>query len=192
MIPFSEIEIFVTAGGKSSRMGQDKGLIEIAGKPMIKHVLDMLKANNLTHTIIANNVAYLKLNTKCIADIIHDKGPMGALYTALATCNKSMILLIGCDSPFIPFEAINRLIQNAHFNQITVAKLADKLNPLLAIYPKNIIQNVLNCIENNKLKMQDIIFGSLHQIIEMDDLLVKYPNGFVNLNEPNDLIRWRT
>lgn len=192
MTAIDDIDIFITAGGKSSRMGRDKGLIEISGKPMILHIMEMLKKNNFFFSIIANSDAYDKWSAPMVRDIIPGKGPMGALHTAFHYSDKKYILLLGCDSPFLPPAAIHRLIANTEVNFITVAKTRDTIHPLQAIYPASLKNKVQSDITRHHLKMQEFIFGSSYTEIEMDDLEEEFPNGFINFNEPKDILKWQT
>lgn len=191
MITHSNIEIFVTAGGKSTRMGQDKGLMLINGKPMLLHLTDMLEQNNFPFTLIANSPDYQKFGFKLINDLVANKGPMGALNTAFHYATKEYVLLLGCDTPFFPAEALFRLMDNILPYGITVASVMTKINPLHAFYHKSLSSVALNCIANEKLKMQEFILQSSHRFVMMDDLAKKNPAFFINMNKPNDVARWK-
>ncbi|MCC7050669.1 MAG: molybdenum cofactor guanylyltransferase [Bacteroidia bacterium] len=185
------IDIFITAGGKSTRMGQDKGLLSIEGKPMITHLTDRLTKHNYSFTIIANKEEYKKLGYPVINDIVVEKGPMGALHTAFNYTVKDFVLLLGCDTPFLPIEVIERLIKNVKNKSVTVAEFNSSIHPLHAIYHVSLKNKILSCTIENKLKMQDLIFQSEHCLINMDDLVQKQAANFFNLNEPKDLLKWK-
>ncbi len=189
-MPADNVDIFITAGGKSSRMGQDKGLVHIAGKPMILHIADTLKAQHHIFKVIANSDEYKKLGLNVVPDIVCEKGPMGALYAAYYYSQNEYVMILGCDTPFIPYSALLRLINNTNTNSITVAGIHSKINPLLAVYPAYYRQEVKRRIEKNNLKMQDFIDHSNYRVIEMDDILQKFPDGFFNFNEKKDLEQW--
>jgi len=192
VIPHCNIEIFITAGGKSTRMGQDKGLMLIDGKPMLQHLTDMLHQNHFAFTVIANSTDYQKFGFRMVNDLIPDKGPMGALHTAFHYATKEYVLLLGCDTPFFPADAIFRLMDKAMPNGITVASIMTKINPLHAVYHQSLKPQVSICIAKEKLKMQDIILQSSHRFVAMDDLAEKHTVGFMNMNEPNDVAIWKT
>lgn len=172
-------------------MGRDKGLIEISGKPMILHIIEMLKYNDYAFSVIANTDGYDKWGVPIIQDIIPEKGPMGALHTAFHYTNKKYILLLGCDSPFLPFAVVSRLIANTENNCIIVTKSRNSIHPLPAVYPVSLKNKVQGCIASHHLKMQKLIQESSHKEIEMDDLEEEFPNGFINFNEPKDILKWQ-
>lgn len=185
------IDAFITAGGKSSRIGIDKGLIELSGKPMIGHILDTLSAFEMQITIIANSNAYNYLGRSVVSDIIPGKGPLGALLTALYYTNKKSILLLGCDVPFFPAEGIMRLIKNIKENSVTVTEDCGGLDPLHAIYPKSLQNNIEQRLAENKLRMTDFIFSFNYIPINMCDLEKENPLKFINFNTPEDIAQWK-
>ncbi len=183
---YENIEAFVLAGGKSSRMEQDKGMMLLNGKPMISYVLDMMSSLQLSIKIIAGSDQYLQLGYEVIKDIVPGKGPMGGLYTAFNYSSKPYIFLISCDTPFIPAAAAERLLRAAENRQATVAEVLKKINPLFAVYHHSLNQEVSACIVNDQLKMQDFIFSVNHRLVNMDDLLLLNPNLFFNINDKTD------
>ncbi|MBM3412261.1 MAG: molybdenum cofactor guanylyltransferase [Bacteroidetes bacterium] len=191
MIALHDIEIVVTAGGKSTRMEQDKGLMLMNGKPMLLHLTDRLQQHQFPFRIIANSPAYDQLGFNSVKDVIAHKGPMGALHTGFHYTQKQFVLLLACDSPFFPIEAIHRLINNIASNTIIVTETNSSIHPLQAIYPVTLKNKVAACISENKLKLQDLILESTHRLVAMDDLTEKYPTGFMNMNTPNDIAIWK-
>ncbi|MBS1488770.1 MAG: molybdenum cofactor guanylyltransferase [Bacteroidetes bacterium] len=182
-----DIDIFITAGGKSSRMGRDKGMMMILGKPMLYYLTDMLAEDNYPFTVIANSDEYKNSNFKVVPDIICEKGPMGALHTAFHYTKKDFVLLLGCDSPFFPAKAVNRLLANAKRKSVAVAQVGATIQPLHAVYPVSIQDKVADHIAENKLKMQKLILQSTHHFVNMDDLVQEFPASLTNINEPKDI-----
>ncbi len=191
MITRRDIKIFVTAGGKSTRMGQDKELMLIDGKPMLLHLTDMLQQYHLSFTLIANSPAYQQFGFGMINDLIPDKGPIGALHTAFHYSTKKHVLLLGCDTPFFPADALFRLMDRAMPNGVKVASIMNKINPLHAVYHQVLKPQVSTFIANEKLKMWEFVLQSSHWFVVMDDLAEKQPEAFINMNEPNDVAIWK-
>lgn len=185
------IDIFITAGGKSARMGQDKGMMLLEGKPMLLYLTDMLQEDGYSFTLIANREEYKKLGFQAVRDIVPDKGPMGALHTAFHYTSKQYVLLLGCDMPFLPAAAVSRMIQAIGNEQVIVAEIMTKINPLCAVYHRALKDKTASCIAENKLKMQDLVLQSNHRIVAMDDLINQYPAAFFNFNEPKDVALWK-
>jgi molybdopterin-guanine dinucleotide biosynthesis protein A len=71
-----------------------------------------------------------------------------------------------------------------------VAETKGYTNPLFAIYPKSILDELKVYIENDHLKMQDFIFSQEHQIIKMDYIESLEPNVLTNINSREELKYW--
>lgn len=187
MMTWPDIEIFVLAGGKSSRMKCDKGLMLFEGKPMVTHILDTLACNGLSATLIANREEYARLGLNVYKDLINDKGPMGGLFTALHHTAARAVLLLSSDMPFLNVDAVKFLAKNCGSEQVTVAQSHQRLHPLLAVYKKTLLTSVKKQIEDNKLKLTDFILTCNYKICNMDSFTVYNNRMFDNLNTPLDL-----
>jgi molybdenum cofactor guanylyltransferase len=181
------IAAFLLAGGKSSRMGRDKGLINLAEKPMAKYAIETLEKMGLTPTIVTNNEAYASLGYPMIQDIIPDKGPMGGLYTAMENTQATYVLLVSCDMPFVPKEAFQKLIEAAREQSVIVSEFMGKTNPLFALYHKSLKEQLKENLDLEKLKMLDFISETDFEKVDMEDLVLQSPKRFTNINTPEDL-----
>ncbi|WP_262507356.1 molybdenum cofactor guanylyltransferase [Salegentibacter salegens] len=163
------MEAFVLAGGKSSRMGRDKGLVSLNEEPMILHVLRELEFLKIPTKIIANNSAYKKFNLPIYNDVIPEKGPMGGLLTAMENTKAEMVLLLACDMPFITASAIEKLLNNSDNEQITASMFNQKINPLFSIYPVILKENIKKSIALGNLKMTDFILKNQHVLLPFEN-----------------------
>lgn len=182
-----DLKIYILAGGKSSRMGFDKGLVNLEGKPLIEHLLTAVRLLNLPITIISKNTDYQQFKYPLIKDIVPNKGPLGGLLTALSHSNGQPALLLTCDTPFLPLHILNYLIKNAVKDGITVGSLFKKLHPFPGIYPSKLLPIVQEYIQDNRLKMQQFVQDNPHQILNWDQTYNHYPLAFTNINTKSDL-----
>ena len=100
----------ILCGGKSSRMGRDKGSMIIQDKPMIKHILSTLNHQINEAIIVLNNQDRISKYSKFInpedytytitfvEDEIKDKGPMPGIMTGLSHIKSNYALVLPCDS----------------------------------------------------------------------------------------------
>lgn len=185
MILSPEIEAFVLAGGKSSRMGRDKGLMPVNGKPMISYVLQALEETGLPVKIIANNPEYEKFGLPVCGDIVKEKGPMGGLWTAFNNTEAEVVLLLSCDMPFMNAEAINLIVEAVYEDVITAALVKYRVNPLFAAYPMHLNKLVKEAIAQDRLKMTDFILKNPHTLVP--SIAQKMPWCFRNINNEQEL-----
>lgn len=186
MIEEGAIEVFILAGGESSRMGTDKGLVDFKGKPMILHILDLLDKMHLQTSIISSNAEYLKFGKPVYKDVIPNKGPLGGLYTALEYSQVSMVLLLACDMPSINREGIQSLLAFAQTGIITVATNTKQISPLFGCYPRSIKEEVAASLLANDLKMQHFVSKRTHELLDLNALA--NTEVLQNLNTREDLI----
>ncbi|NBC47080.1 MAG: molybdenum cofactor guanylyltransferase [Gammaproteobacteria bacterium] len=181
-----QITGLVLAGGAGRRMGgADKGLIEIAGKPLVQWVADALRPQTTSLLISANRNLehYRALGYSLVTDrLAHFQGPLAGIVAALECAPTPWLLCSPCDTPLLPHDLGARLataIIEQH-TQIAIAADAHRRHPLHALIP---------CAARDEL--QDYlarggrsVFGWLEHhkvaITRCDDP----PSAFSNLNRP--------
>ncbi len=174
---------FVLAGGLSSRMGVDKGLLEIGGKPMFMHIVEILATNFSNVIVISNNIeSYSQYYDALLPDIYKHKGPMGGIHTALFHATTKNIFVVSCDMPLLNQQTIDYFINRCDEDVINVARVGEKVNPLFCLYPKHCEHNLNQSILDEKLKVVDFIESQSHKIIDMTD----FNMNFANINTPDD------
>ena len=78
------LSLIILAGGNSSRMGTDKGLLSFRGKPMVQHVLDNLCSDFQDTIIVCNNNNYKQFEKTIITDNHNSLGPLGGIEAGLS------------------------------------------------------------------------------------------------------------
>lgn len=170
MINKAAIEVFVLAGGKSKRMGTDKGLVKFKGNPMISHIIEILDKLNLKTSIVSSNEEYLKFGKPVYKDVIPNKGPLGGLYTALEYSQAPMVLLLACDMPSINSKGIQSLMTVAEPGKIAIATDRTQISPFFACYPRSLKDKVANALLADELKMQDFISKQSYVVLDLNSL----------------------
>lgn len=184
MNEFQHITIIILAGGKSSRMGQDKGLMLLNGKSMIEHVIETAKQITTQIIIVANNDDYKKFGLPVFKDDYQEKGPLGGIYTGLKNSLTENNLILSCDIPFVKKDLLQFIISESSENDITVAAFKDKIHPLIAVYRKTCEPVIKSCITQNELKVLNL-FEKLNT--KQVDVSHFDSSNFRNINSENDL-----
>jgi len=177
---------YILAGGKSSRMGTDKGLLLFEGKAMIQYVIEQMQPIFKKLAIVSNNPEYEKFGLEVIPDLIKDIGPAGGIYTALHRSEAKMNFMVSCDMPFITKEAIEFLIKNADENQIVLLENHGKLEPLFGIYAKDCEAIWLQLIQQNPIKLQHMVSYFKFKIIPIENNEIFAASSFKNINTKED------
>ncbi|MBK7130765.1 MAG: molybdenum cofactor guanylyltransferase [Crocinitomicaceae bacterium] len=184
MAVFHQVGVILLAGGKSSRMGQDKGLMNLDNKPMISHVLEQAQKISDHILLVANDDAYSQFGYPVFKDDYHELGPMAGIYTGLRNSGYEYNLVLSCDIPFIHQGVLEFLVESCQGNDITVAEFQGKLHPLTAVYRKSCLDVLKKNIEQHKLKLVSVFDELKVRCVDMADFS---PENFRNINSLDDL-----
>ncbi|MBT3301766.1 MAG: molybdenum cofactor guanylyltransferase [Bacteroidetes bacterium] len=178
----------ILCGGKSSRMGKDKGLLKFDGKSLMENAISILKPYADQIIICSNNTNYKQFNYPVIPDIIKDIGPAAGILTGLNYSNTDYNIVISCDTPFVDAALIDHLLLSHKSNfDATIPVHGQHVEPLVGIYSKNFIKTLNKYIKQNILKMNRILKDSINiQFVDMKDELLRNKNLFFNINTPSD------
>jgi molybdopterin-guanine dinucleotide biosynthesis protein A len=182
----NHINGYILAGGKSSRMGMDKGLMMLNGKPVIQFVIEQLQPVVKKIVIVSNNPEYKKFGFEVIADLIKDIGPAGGIYTALNHTDTELNFMVSCDMPFITKDAIEFIFQNIAHSQIILPVHHGKTEPLFGIYSKDCLVKWFELIQQGTIKLQDIILHFRSKKINVENNVLFNDLLFMNINTKND------
>ena len=177
---------YILAGGKSSRMGTDKGLLLIEGKAMIEYVIEQMQPIFDKLVIVSNNPEYEKFGLKVIPDLIKDIGPAGGIYTALNHSDSQLNFMVSCDMPFVTKEAIEFMITNSNESQIVLLENLGKLEPLFGVYSKECEEKWLQLIQQGKFKLQDMVLHFKVKTIPVENNEIFAASFFKNINTKED------
>jgi molybdenum cofactor guanylyltransferase len=187
---------FILAGGESSRMGVDKGLLEIAGVPMIARAARLVEsAVGSPVLLVGTPQKYRGLGLRAIADDWPGCGPLGGIATALRASDAEWNLIVACDLPYLTREWLEYLLQRARDSaeEAVVARNLTPANkrgaePLCAMYHKGSEPELRRALERGVRKVTDGLAELRVEMIEpakwkgfdSDGLLFK------NVNTPAD------
>ncbi len=186
---YPNIEAYILAGGNSSRMGTDKGLLNFQSKYLIEWVSNELQFVFEKITIVSNNEWYNKFGLEVIEDAIKNIGPAGGIFTALKHTNSEYIFVVSCDMPFVTAQAISFVIGQSACAQITIPVYHNKMQPLFAVYAKSCLPLWEQLIEQNMIKLQEMVahFNLLKLNVDCNNIFDE--KVLMNINDKNDLER---
>lgn len=178
----------ILAGGKGRRFGgQDKGLIEYQGKPLIEHLIEAFSIHTDDIIISANrNLSrYKKYNRTLVNDSIKTfAGPLAGALAACANSQNEWLFVAPCDQPDIEHTLVNDMLALANSNNskliITNDGYRDQPLPmLLHTSLKDTIESFLNCGERKVGLWQS----------KQNALILKFDQckRLKNINTPEDM-----
>lgn len=182
----NKITGYILAGGKSSRMGSDKGLIPFHGDPLVLSIITQVQDAVNKTVIVSNNPEYQKFGLEVIADLIQGIGPAGGIYSALQHTKSNQLFIASCDMPFVTAGAIRYMIQQVAHSQITLPLYKGKIQPLFGVYSKDCQAGWKQLIDRGIIKLQEMVkHFELQKIDTENDELFK-DQFFTNINDKTD------
>jgi molybdenum cofactor guanylyltransferase len=182
----------ILAGGKSSRMGYDKGLAMVNGDRMIELVYASLKQVVDKVIIIANTDSYNFLNLPVFEDEFKDKGPIGGIYTGLFHSTTEKNVIVACDMPFVTPQLLVHLLEHIGNNQIVVPSFDGNIEPLCGFYKKEILEQVEELIGMDVLPVHKAIQFFDYLTLKINSENINNATVFTNINRPEDIQQLET
>jgi molybdopterin-guanine dinucleotide biosynthesis protein A len=204
---FPNVEAFLLIGGKSSRMGRDKALLELNGAPLIKRTADLLEPLVAKTTLVisasqpanpSNTNPYSTFELPMLPDRWPNAGPLGGIATALPTAQTSWCLILACDMPFIGKDWLIFLLgqiapsesDGAQQINAIVPETTRGLEPLCAIYRSGCAQLLARELDAGVRKVTDALATLNLKRITENEWRKFSPDGnlFGNLNTWRDYL----
>ncbi|MDB4297275.1 molybdenum cofactor guanylyltransferase [Flavobacteriaceae bacterium] len=182
------ITAIILAGGKSSRMGTDKGTIIYNDKTFTQNIIDNIGPYVDEVIIVSNSDKYNNLDTKVIPDNVRDFGPVAGIYSGLKESKTDYNLVISCDSPKVDIDALKPLIEQRDNKHDIIQYICNsKTTPLIALYNKKCL-NIFKLALRNKIHKLRFVIKQLETktLVAPDNIR----NKIVNINTPKDLERY--
>lgn len=183
-----DITAVILAGGKARRMGgEDKGLIELHGRPLLDHIITGLRPQAGAILVNANrNLArYRAFGYPVVEDMLGDYfGPLVGMATGMQSAGTPLLLSVPCDSPFIPTDLAETLYRALGESDadISVAHDGTRLQPVYAMLRCRLLPDLLAYLNDGGRKIDT--WYAQHRMVTAD--FSATPDIFLNLNTPED------
>jgi len=182
----------ILAGGKSSRMGMDKALLQIGSYLTIEHIAAVLRSVTDELLIITDQPKkYASFGDLTASDLMPGNGPLGGIHTALTKSAHQLALVTACDLPFISAPLCRLLVSAvAPGFDVTAPLYRGRVEPLCAVYNKSaltVIEKRLSLGLNKTVLLFDELKARYVEEADMVQAGICLKKAFFNLNTPSDL-----
>jgi len=184
------ISAIILAGGRATRMGGvDKGLMMMQQKPLIQHVIERLKPQADELLINANReiAQYQSFGYTVLPDEQADFiGPLAGFSLGLKHCRHDYLLTVPCDSPSLPLDLVQRLMQalQTHDADIAVATSGGDTHPVFSLCKKTALPSLTDYLNKGGRKVSAWQKSLNYVEVDFNDC----SDAFINLNTPEDLL----
>jgi molybdopterin-guanine dinucleotide biosynthesis protein A len=194
----------ILAGGFSSRFGQDKGLLQLANKPLIKHVLDAISTIVDEKMVVAsskvqaeNYAKVLGSDVNVLIDVDDAQSPLVGALTGFKEARGEYAILLPCDTPLVSRDVVSLLFEVCMNRNAVIPRWPNGyIEPLQAVYcTKPAYEAAKNALGEGKLNLQSMV-DRLRGVRYVSTLVLQQIDPelrtFFNINAPLDLKKAET
>ena len=196
-----QFEAFILIGGRSSRLGMDKAMVEFGGMTLLQRAIETVQRTSpsVGITAVAGSstqfaVSAITSDVPFIFDLHEGRGPLGGIHAALSYAKTSWIFVLACDYPFVSNELINLMAEKVsdEFGAIVAEQQDGRMQPLCGFYKVSAARPVVEeIIERPRVPppMHEIVDQLTPRVIKFEEY--SFLDGscdlFLNINTIEDL-----
>ncbi|SET27277.1 molybdenum cofactor guanylyltransferase [Natronincola peptidivorans] len=182
------VSAVVLAGGGSTRMGQNKALLQLGDKTMIERIIEGLKPLFNEIIVITNHpeeypmikdILFVKDEMK-----LEEKNSLVGIYTGLLAAKNPYAFIVPCDMPFLDQNLIQHMLQQLEGEDIVIPFIEGHYQPLHAIYGKGCIEPIKELLEKRRYKITSF-FGQVKIKTIDEETIMRFSKDmkcFLNVN----------
>ncbi len=168
----------ILAGGKSSRMGRDKALVELDRAVGAAEIFICGRAG----------IAYPGHEGRVLTDHFPDAGPLAGIHIALQSATTPSLLVLAVDMPAMDADFLRQLVAHCQPGIGVVPRVAGEIEPLAAIYPKAALSLITELLSRNSRSVKKFADAcDRNGLIAYFDVPAGAANHFTNCNTALDL-----
>lgn len=172
----------IFAGGKSSRMGEDKALLPFAQFKTLSEFQYSRLSKLFTHVYLSAKEHKFDFDCAVIEDIYEAHSPLVGIISIFETLPVEEVFILSVDAPFVERNIIEKIL-NADKNDldVLVAQSPSGVQPLCGLYKKSILPFAQRQLEKNNHRLGDLLRCANTRYVQFDEDL-----SFTNLNHPQE------
>jgi molybdopterin-guanine dinucleotide biosynthesis protein A len=190
------MSLIILAGGHSSRLGQDKCSLVLAGEVLLQRLI--IRLSQLDGEIIVVLTQGQKepfssrpRQVKIATDTHSGRGPLMGIYSGLKLSQDRHSVVVACDMPFLNIKLLRYMMGLADGFDVVIPRIRGLLEPLHAVYSTNCLSDMESLLKDGNFKISNL-FGKVKvRYVEESEIDLFDPHhlSWFNINTPADLER---
>jgi molybdopterin-guanine dinucleotide biosynthesis protein A len=184
----------VLAGGRSSRLGQDKAFLRINGQFLIERILEKLAQVSDEVIVVANDIEkYEQFEAVVVGDVFPGKGALGGIYSGLRAATRDRSLVVACDMPFLNLSLLQYMQGLAPRYDVVIPRLGRLMEAVHAVYSRNCLPFIEKQLQAGDLRIVSFFPQVRVRYVDDDEMDIFDPKhlSFFNINSQADLDKAR-
>jgi molybdopterin-guanine dinucleotide biosynthesis protein MobB len=185
----SDVSLALLAGGRSTRMGEDKAFAPFQGKTLLEWMRDKF-APLFPHVFLVTRdpFRFHDLGLPVVNDALAEVGSAVGVYTAVLASSTERVICLACDMPFVTSRLLWELAERSRGFDVFVPRHGEYMQPLCAVYSKRTLDAYREFIVSGGRRIFDIYPDLNTGYLEMDGGRHGDPERlFMNVNTPAEL-----
>jgi molybdenum cofactor guanylyltransferase len=187
--PVDDLTAFILAGGKSSRMGEDKAFLRLEDETLLSRALNLARSLTPNVRIVGETAKFAKFGP-VVEDVYPERGPLGGIHAALVSTKTALNLMLAVDTPFIESNFLEFLISEARRSGaiVTVPRSGGHIHSLCAVYRKEFAPVAEQSLILGQNRIDALFSGVKTRVIEEPELrqFGFSSEMFRNINTPDE------
>ncbi|GIT98907.1 molybdenum cofactor guanylyltransferase MobA [Sulfurovum sp. TSL1] len=172
----------IFAGGKSSRMGEDKALLPFATYPTLAEFQQSKLSSLFDEVYISAKENKFDFDCRVIQDSYTESSPLVGLISVFETLKAEEVFILSVDAPFVNKETIEKLLaQEESGCDAIVAQSPSGVQPLCGLYKRSILPLAYMQLEKENHRLGDLLHLAHTLFVAFDE-----DAPFTNLNHPEE------
>lgn len=180
----------ILAGGKGIRLGKNKGMALLKGRPLIEHVIDNIKPICDKILISSNTNQCEKYGFEVVEDVFSQNGPMAGIHACLKASDNNDNIVVSVDTPFVGNAFFEFILKNKKDGLAAAPWFgSDHYEPLCAYYNKKLVDPMEAFFNKRNFKLPEFFLTIPFTPLSISkEASFYHPMLFHNINTREDLI----
>lgn len=177
----------VLAGGRSRRLGRDKALLPLAGRPLAQWVMSVISPLAMENWLITNQpLNHLGFGFPLLIDAIPGRGALGGLLSVMLVARGSHVLLSACDTPFLQPALLTAMLAQARQknSDAVVCRSSRGLEPLPGVFSCRLLPRLQAQVQGDDLRLRTLLDSCRTSLLPPETVSRHDPaeRSFFNIN----------
>ena len=189
------ITSIVLAGGTGTRLGKNKLLEVVGGRPLLQRVIDSLTPVSRQILVVTGQgqtrpgFQVAQTTILVIPDVYPQKGPLSGIYTGLSASETRHSLVVAADMPFLNSGLLQHLSSSSTGYDVIMPRINGLIQPLHAVYSRRCLPAIHEQLQRSQLQVRVFLDRIRVRYIEEAEIDRFDPRrlSFFNVNTPDDL-----